>query len=145
MLMGRFSYLFHGEIAAEVFPTGGVYFLFLAEDERKIKNKCHKTAHRVPRQSTVKYVYTHIHELSGPYLVPFISSSDRFAAAAAATVVIFHHSSFVSFSRLLSHRPFYFSFSCVYREINQYVLAFWANSMRIDHVQTIKHVPHSVY
>lgn len=90
----------------------------------------------MPRQSTVKYVYTHIHELSGPYLVPFISSSDRSADAIHCRR---------RFSPLF---PFLFSLFFIFRfsyKINQYVLAFWANSMRIDHVQTIKHVPHSVY
>lgn len=54
-----------------------------------------------------------------------------------ATAVVFHHSFLFLFSLF-----FIFRFSY---KINQYVLAFWANSMRIDHVQTIKHVPHSVY
>jgi len=54
-----------------------------------------------------------------------------------AVVVVFHHSFLFFFSLF-----FIFRFSY---KINQYVLAFWANSMRIDHVQTIKHVPHSVY
>jgi hypothetical protein len=55
----------------------------------------------------------------------------------STAAVVFHHSFLFLFSLF-----FIFRFSY---KINQYVLAFWANSMRIDHVQTIKHVPHSVY
>lgn len=62
--------------------------------------------HHHGRQSTVKYVYTHIHELSGPYLVPFISSCDHLATATVIPLSFFTTLSF----------PFSFFFPRFYYE-----------------------------
>lgn len=107
------------------------------------KNIRHRTASSCRRRrgssSTQykKYVYAHIHELSGPYLVPFISVPPP----PFFTVRLSRTRSYLFFPLSSAPVPSYLPSA---GEINQYVLAFRANSMRIDHVRTIKHVPRSV-
>lgn len=108
-------------------------FFRLAEDEYTKKKK--KYVIKLHHHAQTKYSKVRVHAYS--WAVRSVSGPIYFLIRPLRRRRYSHR----RFSPLY---PFFFLF-CFSDEINQYVLAFWTNSMRIDHVQTIKHVPHSVY